>query len=51
MHYYYINFYELLYEFLSFVELEEPNDLKHCAAGIGREIMRSAIPQYMSHPS
>jgi hypothetical protein len=30
-----------LYEFLSFVELEEPNSLKHYVACIGREIMHS----------
>jgi hypothetical protein len=41
----------LLYEFLSFAELEEPNDLKHYVDCIQREKMQSAIPQIMGHSS
>lgn len=42
---------ELFYHFLSFTKLEESNSLKHCGVCIKREIMHSAIPQYMGHSS
>jgi hypothetical protein len=42
---------ELFYEFLSFAELEEPNDLKHYVDCIQREKMQSAIPHNMGHSS
>jgi hypothetical protein len=41
----------LLYEFLSFAELEESNGLKHYLDCIQREKMQSAIPQNMGHSS
>jgi len=41
----------LLYEFLSFAELEESNGLKHYLDCIQREKMQSAIPQNIGHYS